>query len=96
MITSRKSLGQHWLQDETSLQAMCDIASVGCDDFVLEIGPGLGTLTQKLAEQAKEVVAVEYDGELAKELPARIKARNVIVVRRDILRFDLTALPAGV
>lgn len=95
MIASRKSLGQHWLHDEISLQAMCDSASVGADDFVLEIGPGLGTLTQKLAEQAKQVVAVEFDGKLARELPARIKAQNVSVVHCDILRFDLTKLPAG-
>lgn len=93
-VKTKKELGQHWLHDEESLQAMCDIANVSSDDFVLEIGPGLGTLTQKLAKQAKEVLAVEFDEDLAKELPKRINATNVKVTHQDILRFDLTQLPA--
>lgn len=74
---------------------MCDTASLGNDDFVLEIGPGLGTLTQKIAEQAKAVLAVEFDAELALALPKRIQATNLTVINQDILRLDLTELPAG-
>lgn len=91
----KKSLGQHWLTDYDCLAAMLDAAEVGLDDTVLEIGPGLGTLTELLVESAARVVAVEFDERLARELPSRVKADNLSVVRSDILSFDLTTLPAG-
>lgn len=90
---AKKSLGQHWLKDEASLAAMCDAAEVGLDDIVLEIGPGPGTLTAELVESAKEVIAVEFDEALARDLPKRVPADNLRVVRQDILKFDLTSLP---
>ena len=93
--TTNKSLGQHWLRDEASLAAMCDAAEIGLDDTVLEIGPGPGTLTAELVESAKEVIAVEFDEALARDLPKRVPAENLAVVRQDILKFDLTALPPG-
>lgn len=92
---AKKSLGQHWLHDEASLDAMVAAAAVGADDTVLEIGPGPGTLTAKLAARAKQVVAVEFDEHLARELPVRVPAANLQVVHQDILRFNLTKLPAG-
>jgi len=92
---AKKSLGQHWLYDAASLQAMCDAAGVGVEDTVLEIGPGLGTLTQLLTSRAAQVVAVEFDAALAHDLPSRVHADNLMVVQSDILRFDLTTLPAG-
>src|SRR5262245_18508061 len=87
---TKKSLGQHWLHDETSLAAMCEAADIQPDDTILEVGPGLGTLTAKLVNQAKKVVAVEFDSELAKQLPPRVPAANLEVVQQDILRFDLS------
>ncbi len=90
---TKKSLGQHWLHDEDSLNAMLDAAEIGLDDTVLEIGPGPGTLTEELVNGAKQVVAVEFDADLARELPARVHADNLKVVNQDILRFDLTGLP---
>jgi len=92
---TKKSLGQHWLHDDASLEAMIETAGVAPGDTVLEIGPGLGTLTAKLAARAGQVIAVEFDPELAAQLPARTAAPNLRVVQQDILRFDLTALPAG-
>lgn len=92
---AKKSLGQHWLRDEASLDAMLDAAEIGPDDTVLEIGPGPGALTAKLVERAKQVVTVEFDADLARELPARVPAANLQVIQQDILRFDLTSLPAG-
>ncbi|HVX47743.1 MAG TPA: 16S rRNA (adenine(1518)-N(6)/adenine(1519)-N(6))-dimethyltransferase RsmA [Candidatus Saccharimonadales bacterium] len=89
----KKSLGQHWLRDGAALQAMCDAADLRPDDFVLEIGPGLGTLTELLVKRADNVVAVEFDGKLADELPSRVAADNLGVVHQDILSFDLTRLP---
>ncbi|HEU4984037.1 MAG TPA: 16S rRNA (adenine(1518)-N(6)/adenine(1519)-N(6))-dimethyltransferase RsmA, partial [Nitrososphaera sp.] len=93
---TKKSLGQHWLNDEASLDAMLEAAEVSGDDTVLEIGPGPGTLTSKLVEVAKEVIAVEFDADLARDLPKRVPgAVNLEVVQQDILKFDLTALPLG-
>ena len=74
---------------------MCDAAEVGADDTVLEIGPGLGTLTELLVKRAEKVVAVEFDEQLAHDLPARVTAKNLEVVQGDILKFDLGSLPAG-
>jgi 16S rRNA (adenine1518-N6/adenine1519-N6)-dimethyltransferase len=90
----KKSLGQHWLNDPASLKAMCDAAEITTEDTVLEIGPGLGTLTKLLVEQAREVVAVEFDEYLAKMLPQRIQSSSLTVKQQDILSFDYTSLPA--
>lgn len=92
---TNKTLGQHWLQDEFCLDAMWEAAEITPDDTVLEIGPGPGTLTEKLVRQAKQVVAVEFDKALAADLPKRVPAANLTVVNQDILSFDLTSLPAN-
>jgi 16S rRNA (adenine1518-N6/adenine1519-N6)-dimethyltransferase len=94
-VIPKKSLGQHWLHDEATLQAICDAAAVSGTDTVLEIGPGLGTLTKLLVGRAKEVVAVEFDTILAANLPHQVRATNLKVVQQDILSFDLTTMPAG-
>jgi 16S rRNA (adenine1518-N6/adenine1519-N6)-dimethyltransferase len=91
----RKSLGQHWLHDQASLLAMCEAAQLCEDDVVLEIGPGLGTLTQLLTDGASQVVAVEFDERLARDLPGRVKADNLEVISEDILRLDFSRMPVG-
>lgn len=91
----KKSLGQHWLNDDDSLDAMVQAASTVADDVVLEIGPGMGTLTRKLVVVAQEVVAVEFDHYLALNLPTRVRADNLKVIEQDILSFDLSQMPAG-
>lgn len=91
----KKSLGQHWLHDELSLEAMADVAEVGTGDTVLEIGPGLGTLTKELLTRGANVVAVEFDHDLAVALPTRVQHENLQVIEHDILTFDFTQLPAG-
>lgn len=92
--TPKKSLGQHWLYDQESLEAMCTAAKVNQDDVILEIGPGLGTLTKLLVSKAKQVTAVEFDETLAARLPQTLKAKNLAVVSQDILGFDFTQMPA--
>jgi 16S rRNA (adenine1518-N6/adenine1519-N6)-dimethyltransferase len=92
---TKKSLGQHWLDDEYSLQAIADMADVQPGDTVLEVGPGPGTLTSVLIERASQVVAVEFDEDLARELPTRVPASNLTVIQHDILTFDFGSLPAG-
>lgn len=95
MVVAKKSLGQHWLFDPKSLQDICDAADLQPSDTVLEIGPGLGSLTVKLTQSVKQVVAVEFDEKLARELPARVPASNLKVIYSDIMRFDLSQMPAG-
>lgn len=92
-VIPNKSLGQHWLHDLYALRSMADAAHIGPDDTVLEIGPGLGTLTAELADRAKHVIAVEFDTELAAGLAARVPAKNIEIVHKDILKFDLTKPP---
>lgn len=65
----------------------------GPDDVVLEVGPGLGTLTQQLVDRGSKVVAVEFDEKLARDLPRRVPADTLQVIHQDILSFDLTTLP---
>lgn len=91
----KKSLGQHWLDDDDCLQSMITAAGVTAEDSVLEIGPGLGTLTRKLVDVAAKVVAVEFDGRLARELAWRVEADNLTITEQDILSFDLTTMPVG-
>lgn len=95
MPTPKKSLGQHWLFDEDSLDSICDAADIMPTDTVFEIGPGLGPLTVRLTAQAQKVIAIELDEQLARELPARVPAHNLQVVHSDVLQYDLTALPKG-
>lgn len=91
----KKSMGQHWLNDEFSLEAICEAAAVTSDDVVLEIGPGLGSLTKLLVSKAKRVIAIEFDEKLAAALPMRIGADNLEVLSQDILTFDFTTMPAN-
>lgn len=95
MDTPKKSLGQHWLKDQQALEAIVEAASLSGSDTVLEVGPGPGFLTKKLIAEAKRVIAVELDEQLAAQLPARIQADNLDVVQADILKVDLSELPAG-
>lgn len=92
----KKSLGQHWLHDEKSLQAMVVLADIHSDDTVVEVGPGLGTLTSYLAKTDAHIKAVEYDTQLYRELVTQKKAlfgdrqNTVELINQDILdfRFD--------
>ena len=86
-------MGQHWLADTEALEAITEYAELKPTDTVLEVGPGLGTLTKYLTNQASHVIAVEFDEALAAQLPQRVPASNLNVVYQDILTFDLTSLP---
>ncbi len=88
-----KSLGQHWLKDRKILADIANYAQLKPDDNVLEIGPGLGTLTSELLRHAGKVTAVEFDSELARKLPAQFPGKNLEVIKGDILKFDLKMMP---
>lgn len=92
---AKKALGQHWLTDPATLEEICDFADIDANDVVLEIGPGPGALTKQLVTQAKQVVAVEFDERFARQLPQTVNTSNLEVVYSDILKYDLTQLPAN-
>lgn len=93
MTAPKKSLGQHWLKDRQVLAGIADAAGITPLDTVLEIGPGLGTLTSELLRRAEKVIAVELDGELAAKLPGQFPGKTLQVINEDILEFDLNILP---
>lgn len=94
-LQNKHELGQNWLKDRGVLEEIAECAELSKDDVVLEIGPGLGTLTSVLLKQAVSVTAVEFDADLARKLPGQFPGTNLSVVNQDILSFDLTPLPAG-
>lgn len=95
-LKNKKSLGQHWLRDREILDEIAFLAEVQKGDFVLEVGPGLGTLTSSLLKFSGEdgqVLAVEFDSDLAKKLPGQFPGKNLTVVNADFLDFNLLELP---
>lgn len=90
-----KSLGQHWLFDKHSLESMCEAADIQEGDEVLEIGPGLGTLTQVLLKKGAKVTAVEFDKRLANDLLNKFSSDNFKLVQQDVLKFDFNSMPRG-
>ena len=86
----QKKFGQNFLIDSHVLQKIIDAAHITKDDFVLEIGPGIGTMTQYLSEHAKEVMAVEIDHNLIPILKETLAGYdNVEVLNEDILKVDI-------
>lgn len=90
---TNKSLGQHWLHDTATLSAIVAAANLHTTSTVLEIGPGLGTLTNALLATQATVIAVEYDTRLALQLEKSINNGSLTVVNHDILTYNLTELP---
>lgn len=89
----QKKFGQNFLIDTHVLDKIIDASGVKEDDFVLEIGPGIGTMTQYLCERAREVVAVEIDKNLIPILSDTLKNySNVTVINEDILKLDICKL----
>jgi len=92
-VRPSKRLGQHFLMDESFLYKMIKAAEITKEDEVLEIGPGLGVLTLKLADYSRKVVAVEKDGSLIKILEDLLKNRkNVCLINEDVLKLDLNRI----
>ncbi|MBR4760124.1 MAG: 16S rRNA (adenine(1518)-N(6)/adenine(1519)-N(6))-dimethyltransferase RsmA [Lachnospiraceae bacterium] len=92
-LRAQKKYGQNFLIDTHVLDHICDGAEIGKDDLVLEIGPGIGTMTQYLAERAGKVIAVEIDNKLIPVLADTLSEYdNVTVLNQDILKTDITAL----
>ena len=89
----QKKFGQNFLIDSHVLDKIIAAAEITKDDFVLEIGPGIGTMTQYLAEAAREVTAVEIDRNLIPILQETLAAYdNVSIINQDVLKTDIAAL----
>ena len=89
----QKKFGQNFLIDANILENIIDAAEVTKDDCVLEIGPGIGTMTQYLCENAREVVAVEIDKKLIPILGDTLSEyNNITIINEDILKVDINAI----
>lgn len=85
-----KSLGQNFLINENILDKIIESADISSDDVVLEIGTGIGTLTQRLCEKAKKVIAVEIDKNLIPILNETLSDYdNITIINKDILKTDI-------
>jgi 16S rRNA (adenine1518-N6/adenine1519-N6)-dimethyltransferase len=95
-IQPKKSLGQNFMHDPNTLEKIVATADLQATDTVVEIGAGTGALTDKLAQVAGRVVAVELDERLIPILEQRfMRQRNVVIVHRDVLETDLQQLAGG-
>ncbi|MCL6642880.1 MAG: hypothetical protein K6T71_06115, partial [Candidatus Bipolaricaulota bacterium] len=89
-IRLKKSLGQHFLVDENIVRKIASAAQLTPEDAVIEIGAGIGTLTQEVAQRAGRVIAIEIDGRLIPLLTEHLRPHsNVVIVHQDFLQFDL-------
>jgi len=92
-LKPQKGLGQNFLADQSALQKIIQAAQIKADDTVLEIGPGLGSLTALLAERAERVVAVELDTNLVRALGEILTPHpNIELIQGDILEVNLNEL----
>ena len=92
-ISANKNLGQNFLIDENVIQNIIDSAQIDENDFVIEIGPGLGTLTSQLVEKADKVIAIELDQKMVKILQERFSLySNFQLLNEDVLKVDLKTL----
>lgn len=86
---AKKRLGQNFLVDESAIETILNSSDITNEDIVLEIGPGLGFVTEHLVKLAKNVYAVELDEDMVEEL-SKINADNLEIIHGDILKTDLS------
>lgn len=91
-ITANKNLGQNFLIDENIVSGIVEKAEVNEEDLVIEIGPGLGTLTKELLENAGKVICVELDKRMIKILNDRFNSEKLSIINEDILKIDLAQI----
>lgn len=86
---AKKRLGQNFLVDENIVNKIIETAKISPHETVLEIGPGLGFVTERLAQTAKKVVAVEIDADAIEEL-SQLPYENIEIINQDILKVELS------
>ena len=92
-ITANKNLGQNFLIENSVIHTILDSAKISKEDLIIEIGPGLGTLTQELLQRAKKVIAIELDERMTTILNDRFRFYdNFQLIHQDVLKVDLKAM----
>ena len=91
---TKKRLGQNFLVDGEVIQDIIDYAQISQDDIIVEIGPGVGFVTEQLVKYAKKVIDIELDKEAIKQLQ-KLNAPNLEIIHQDILKTDLFSLCDG-
>ncbi len=92
-ISANKNLGQNFLIDENVIKNIIQVAEIDKNDLVIEIGPGLGTLTSKLLEKAGKVIAIELDKKMVTILTDRFALyENFFLINEDVLQVDLNKI----
>ena len=92
-IKANKSLGQNFLIDDNVVEGIVDAGNISNEDLVIEIGPGLGTLTKPLLERAGKVISIELDKRMVKILEDRFSLyNNFELIQKDVLKVDLKEL----
>lgn len=93
MMRAKKSLGQNFLRDQNVIDRIVDALELTGDETVIEIGPGHGALTERLVENAAQVIAIEFDRGLVPILENKFsKQENVVIVNEDALKVDFSRL----
>lgn len=87
----KKRLGQNFLVNPDVIEEIIDYAQITKDDTIIEIGPGVGFVTEQLVKYAKKVIAIELDEEAIKELE-KLECDNLEIIHNDILKTDISAL----
>ena len=94
-IAPKKKFGQNFLIDESVLENIVENAEITMNDFVIEIGPGLGNLTKRLCEKAGHVVVIEIDKEMVEILKAEYSyIHNLEIIEADVMKIDLKEVVA--
>ncbi len=88
---TKKRLGQNFLIDGTAIADIIKAANISPDDTIVEIGPGVGFVTEQLVKKAKKVIAIELDEEAIAELK-KLNAPNLQIIHNDVLKTDLSTL----
>ncbi|MBD5401227.1 ribosomal RNA small subunit methyltransferase A [bacterium] len=88
---TKKRLGQNFLVDGEAIQDIIEFANISPEDTVIEIGPGVGFVTEQLVKHAKKVIAIELDEEAIRELK-KLEAPNLEIIHNDVLKTDLSTL----
>lgn len=88
---TKKRLGQNFLIDSTAIADIINAANISPDDVIVEIGPGVGFVTEQLVKKAKKVIAIELDEEAIAELK-KLDAPNLEIIHKDVLKTDISAL----
>lgn len=88
---TKKRLGQNFLIDSEVIEDIIDYANISPDDTIIEIGPGVGFVTEQLVKHAKKVIVIELDEEAIKELQ-KLECDNLEIIHNDILKTDISSL----